>query len=110
MQNLSPVRPALNSARGKHLTGKLSDLGRRPLHEFLDKLVSKHPVVSDDIMELLEQYSQIDVEFIRAARLNEWPRVLVVVPNDIKCGSASRNDIMRQSLAPRHDPDGGRAA
>jgi hypothetical protein len=107
MQNLSLDRSALNSARGKHLTGKLSDLGRRPLHEFLDKLGRRHPAISADMMEMLEEYALVDAKFVKAAGLNEWPRVLLVVPNVIRSGAASHDDILRRAL--RSDTEGDAA-
>ena len=99
MPTLSNRASPLNSVRVKHLTGKLHSLGPRPLSEFLDRLVSLHPAITSDLSDLLEQYALIDAQFLRAAGLDQWPRVLMVVPSNIRAGAASRHDIVRAALS-----------
>lgn len=84
--------------RFRHLTGKLHHLGPRPLGEMLSRLARLHPAITNDMLALLEDYSAMDGAFLRAAGLDQWPHIFFAVPNSIRAGAATKNDIVRASL------------
>lgn len=97
----------VDDPRFRHLVDRLHALGTRPVGEFIAELHRDLPI--GRLLERLERHASSDPANVRALGADRWP-VSIFLVGDIKSGSGSRADIMRQSLTPRHDPDGGQAA